>query len=295
MKISAFTFIRNGVITGYPFIESILSLLPLVDEYVVNVGQSDDDTLERIRALAKDHPKIRIIESIWNELMRHKGFVYAQQKMIAQYSCTGDWAFYLEGDEVLHENDLPAIRAAIEKHHADPGIEAIAFDYYHFWGSPEQTLLPPTLYQREVRLIRNTIRSYAPDGLYWLVQHKKKGVRYPYAALANVHIYHYGNARALDKMRERGKRTVKYWGVTYSDSGNPTYGDMDPQALKPFTQSHPAVMSSWIRNEAQQTFSVNTPHKLKPYQFRHRLARRFEALTGVRFPVVNGHFILKKR
>lgn len=293
MKISAFTFIRNGVITGFPFIESIRSLLPLADEYVVNVGRSDDDTLERVRALAKEHPKIRIIESIWNERMQQKGFVYAQQKMIAQYSCTGDWAFYLEGDEVLHENDLPAIRVALEKHHADPEIEALAFDYYHFWGSPDQLVLPPTLYQREVRVIRNTIRSYAPDGLYWLVQHKKKGVRYPYAALVNVPIYHYGNARALARMRERGKRVAKYWGG--DGGGEPSYSDMDPRAFKPFTQSHPAVMSNWIRNEAQQTFSLKSPHKLKSYQFRNRLARRFETLTGVRFPVVNGHFIRKKR
>ena len=128
--ISGFTFIRNGVELGYPFIESIQSILPIVDEFVIAVGKSSDDTLERIQAL--NEPKIRIIETIWNEKMGDRGFVYAQQKMIAQYSCLGDWAFYLEGDELLHENELSTIRATIEAHHHDLNVEAFIFNYLHF-------------------------------------------------------------------------------------------------------------------------------------------------------------------
>ena len=112
MKISGFTFIRNGTLLGYPFIESILSALPICDEFIVAVGDSEDDTLARIQAIGSD--KIRIIQTQWNEKMQDRGFVYAQQKMIAQYNCTGDWAFYLEGDEVLHEDDLPKIKASME-------------------------------------------------------------------------------------------------------------------------------------------------------------------------------------
>ena len=113
MKISGFTFIRNGTLLGYPFIQSILSALPICDEFIVAVGDSEDDTLERIKAIGSE--KIRIISTQWNEKMQDRGFVYAQQKMIAQYNCNGDWAFYLEGDEILHEDDLPKIRAAMEK------------------------------------------------------------------------------------------------------------------------------------------------------------------------------------
>ena len=127
--ISGFTFIRNGVDFGFPFEASIRSLLPLVDEFVIAVGLGHDGTLERIRAL--NDPKIRIIETIWNERMAERGFVYAQQKMIAQYSCTGDWAFYLEGDEVLHEAELEAIRASVDQHHGNAAVEALVFDYLH--------------------------------------------------------------------------------------------------------------------------------------------------------------------
>ena len=116
-SISGFTFIRNGVDLGFPFEASIRSLLPLVDEFVIAVGAGNDDTLARVKAIGD--PKIRIIETRWNERMADRGFVYAQQKMIAQYSCTGVWAFYLEGDEVDHEDDLAVIRPSVNKHKAN--------------------------------------------------------------------------------------------------------------------------------------------------------------------------------
>ena len=112
MKISAFTFIKNGQILGYPFVQSIQSILPIVDEFVINVGESEDNTLALIKSIA--NPKIRIIESLWNHKMQDRGYVYGQQKMIAQFNCSGDWAFYIEGDEVYHEKDLEKIRESME-------------------------------------------------------------------------------------------------------------------------------------------------------------------------------------
>ena len=118
MKVSGFTFLRNGQKLGYPFVASIRSILPLVDEFVIALGPCDDDTETMLRAI--DDPKIRLIPTQWNEKIRSdysvKGFVYGQQKSIALFNCTGDWAFYLEADEVLHENDLAKIRAAMETH-----------------------------------------------------------------------------------------------------------------------------------------------------------------------------------
>ena len=51
MKISGFTFIRNGNEIGYPFVPAIRSLLPLCDEVIVNVPRSTDGTLESVRAI----------------------------------------------------------------------------------------------------------------------------------------------------------------------------------------------------------------------------------------------------
>ena len=118
MKVSGFTFLRNGSILGYPFKESILSVLPIVDEFIVALGPSEDDTEKVLKSIKSD--KLKIIHTQWNEKMTDRGYVYGQQKMIAQFNCTGDWAFYLEADEVVHENDLDKIYNSMKKYKDKP-------------------------------------------------------------------------------------------------------------------------------------------------------------------------------
>ncbi len=276
VSISGFTFLRNAVDLGYPFVESIRSLLPLVDEFVIALGRSSDDTLHRVRALAE--PKIRIIETVWNERMAERGFVYAQQKMIAQYACLGDWAFYLEADEVLHEDDLAAIRENVNRQHANPAVEALVFDYLHFYGSPDWLAVSPAWYRRECRLIRNTIRSYAPDGQYWVVMDRHRRGRPPRAALAQARIFHYGHARPEDAMQRKLDQVSRYW------RGAPPkvdYTRIDARALAPFCGSHPAVMRRWLDGTAQQHFAPANDHRLTTRERKHRLAMRLERWTGL--------------
>ncbi len=275
MKISGFSFIRNGTLLGYPFVESICSALPLCDEFVVAVGDSDDDTLARIQTINSE--KIVIIQTCWNEKMQDRGFVYAQQKMIAQYNCTGDWAFYLEGDEVLHEDDLPKIRAAMENNLNNSEIEALVFDYHHFFGSSDWLATSPAWYRRECRIIRNTIRSWAPDGLYWVVMDKNKKGRYPRAALVNAPIYHYGHVRSIEAMREKNQRVGKYW-----KHDHPLFSgyQIDPQSLSPFTGQHPAIVKTWLANEAEKNFSPNLNHQLTKREKKHRWAMKLERMLN---------------
>ena len=277
-SISGFTFIRNGVELGFPFEASIRSLLPLVDEFVVVVGQSNDDTLARVRAIGS--PKIRIIETIWNERMADRGFVYAQQKMIAQYACTGDWAFYLEGDEVVHEAELANIRASVDQHHANPAVEALVFDYHHFYGTPDFVANSPAWYRRECRLIRNTIRSYAPDGQYWLITSDHKKGRNPQAALANAHIYHYGWVRSNEAMQKKLDQVSKFW-----SHGAPTvrYSNFDAQVLQPFTGTHPELVKPWLESSAEKSFTIDPNYRLSKRERRHRWLMKLEKAFGLDF------------
>ncbi len=276
MKVSAFTFLRNGTLLGYPYLESIQSVLPIVDEFVVNVGFGEDDTAEKIRTI--DNPKVRLIESAWNERMSDRGYVYAQQKMIAQFNCSGDWAFYLEGDEVVHESSLPIIRSAMERHLDNPLVEALVFDYYHFYGCPDYLAVSPGWYRRAPRIIRNSIRSYCPDGLFFVVMdHNKKG-RYPRAALAGAPIYHYGHVRSVASMQEKMRQVSKYWGHT--PPAFPNYGAIDGAAIRQFTGSHPAVVQDWLSREAETRFTPNPDHQLTRREQRHRWMMALERTFG---------------
>ncbi len=275
MKISGFTFLRNGTSLGYPYIESLRSLLMVCDEIVVVVGQSEDDTLEQVKAIGDS--RIRIIETVWNESMRDRGYVYAQQKMIAQFNCTGDWAFYLEGDEIIHEADAPKIRAVMEKYLNDQEVEALVFDYHHFYGCPDMLARSPGWYRRAPRIIRNSIRTWAPDGLFWVVMEKNKKGRYPKAALAGCPIYHYGHVRSSTKMQEKNRQVSRYWNHTPEQHD---YSQIDASILQPFDGEHPIFVQQWLKDCAESSFNADPNYRLSKRDKRHHLLMWIESLVG---------------
>jgi len=276
MKVSGFTFIRNGEMLGYPFIESIQSVLPIVDEFIISVGESKDNTLKKIQAIKST--KIKIIETQWNDAMQDRGFVYAQQKMIAQYNCTGDWAFYLEGDEVLHEKDLDTIYDSMKKHLNNPEVEALYFDYYHFYGRPDQVGIAG--YKRAPRIIRNSIRNYSPDGLFFVVMDQNKKGRYPKAAHAGCHIYHYGHVKKIERNNEKNKQVGQYWGNDNPDEFL-TYSNIDSRELRPFTESHPAIVEKWLKTEAELEFIINPNYKVTSRDKKHRIRFWLDEKLGI--------------
>jgi glycosyltransferase involved in cell wall biosynthesis len=282
MKVSGFTFLRNGQKLGYPFVESIRSILPIVDEFVIALGPSEDDTEKRVREIGD--PKIRIIPTQWNERIQPdysvKGFAYGQQKSIALFNCTGDWAFYLEADEVLHENDLPKIRAAMEKHLGDQRVEALAFDYLHFYGNKNTIAWSPGWYRSEVRIIRNTIPAWSSESLFFnvVVSHKKS--RQPRAAHTGATIFHYGWARSEAQMNLKSASVLKFWNDRTLAAVD--YSQIDSQVLKLFSGTHPRVVQDWLP-KADGIFQADPNYTLTAREKKHRFMLKLEQWFGFRF------------
>ena len=214
MFVSAFTFCRNLVRMDYPFLESIRSVLPLVDEFIVVVGDSEDKTLEQIQAI-KD-PRIKIIETVWDMTLKKDGLIYAQQTNIALEACnpSGDWAFYIQGDEVLHEKDLPGIRTSMEKYKDNRSVLGLMMRYYHFVG--DYWSLDPWAYRRALRIVRpwKVVRSVGDavgfartsDNLY--IGKKEKDLW----RFAEGRVYHYGWVKDPKLLREKVFNQVQwYW------------------------------------------------------------------------------------
>ena len=132
MRISGFTIARNAEKFGYPLLESLRSLLPLVDELVVAVGDSEDKTWDLVHSLQS--PKLKAFRTVWDPTLRAGGQVLSAQTNLAMARCTGDWGFYLQADEVLHEDDLPVIERALVQHRRSP-LEGLRLDYLHFYGT----------------------------------------------------------------------------------------------------------------------------------------------------------------
>src|SRR5580698_6853447 len=282
MKISGFTFLRNGQKLGYPFVGSIRSILPMVDEFIIALRPCEDGTEKMLRDIGD--AKIRIVPTQWNEKIRPdysvKGFVYGQQKTIALANCTGDWAFYLEADEVVHQDDLGKIHGAMTKYLDDERVEALAFDYLHFYGNANTIVWSPAWYRSEVRIIRNTIPVWSSESLYFnvVVDHKKS--RYPRAAHTGATMYHYGWVRSEAQMNLKSATTLKFWQNRANSEVD--YTKIDPEILRPFTGEHPKIMQDWLP-KAEGDFRADPNHQLTAREKKHRRMMKLEKLFGFQF------------
>lgn len=162
MKISAFTYVRNGLQLDYPFVESIQSILPVVDEFIVVIGDSVDGTREAVEAL--NDSRIKIIDTVWDDTIRTGGRIFALQANIGldNVSKDADWIFHLQADEVIHEKDFPVIKEAMQQYLSQPEVEGLLFDFINFFGDYEHYAPSRRYHQKEIRIIRNNphFRSY---------------------------------------------------------------------------------------------------------------------------------------
>jgi glycosyltransferase involved in cell wall biosynthesis len=244
MKVSGFTFVRNGVKYDYPFLESISSLLPICDEVVVAVGQSEDDTLERIKSIQSS--KIRILETVWDETNRNGGTILSQQTNLALDQITSDWAVYLQADELLHEKDYPAMIEAMKRYKESKEVEGLLFNYNHFYGSYQYIGNSRRWYRREIRVVRPTIgvRSWG-DAQGFRINGKKLHVKFVDAA-----IYHYGWVKSPEIQQLKQKTFNKFWHpdewVDRHVGAASEYNYKQGGKLKIFDGTHPAIMNKRV-------------------------------------------------
>ncbi|TSA25223.1 MAG: glycosyltransferase family 2 protein [Bacteroidetes bacterium] len=279
MKISGFTFIRNAIRYDYPVEESIRSILPLCDEVMVAVGNSNDGTRELVASI--DPGRIRIIDTVWDESLRKDGKVLAAEtnKALAAVSPDTDWAFYIQADEVVHEAYLEQIRQSMERWKEDAEVEGFLFNYLHFWGSYDWIGNSRKWYRREVRIIRPGIgiTSYKDAQGFRRDRYKVR------VKPLDAWIYHYGWVKPPVAQQSKQKAFHKYWHDEdwihrhVSDSAEFDYSDIS--SLARFTGTHPVVMNPRI---ARQNWTFEPKPKSIPLNLRHQFLDRLESLTGWR-------------
>jgi hypothetical protein len=208
MKVSGFTFIKNALTYDYPVVEAIQSILPICDEVVVAVGKSDDNTLQLIDSI--DKSKVRIIETEWDESQRKGGKVLALEtdKAFAAIAEDSDWAFYIQGDEAVHEKYLDPIYEGMNKYKENKRVDGLLFKYLHFYGSYDYVGDSSKWYSNEIRVIRNDKSIYS--------FRDAQGFRKGNEELLKVKpldacIYHYGWVKEPAAMQRKQENFNKYW------------------------------------------------------------------------------------
>ncbi|MDT8435675.1 MAG: glycosyltransferase [Gemmatimonadota bacterium] len=284
--VSGISIVRNATLLDYPVEAALRSVLPLCDELLVNVGDSRDDTLERVRALAD--PRIRILERDWGEERGRTTAVHSQETNRALDLCAHDWALYIQADEVLHEDDLPAVRTALAGAARRPDVEGLVFDYLHFYGSPGWVVRGRRWYRREVRLLRRSSGARSRAGAQgFRVPPRERPVR---AVSSGARVFHYGYAKSLRALRERRRLWARYQGADEEAWGQWEFERLP--GLRPFDGTHPGAARDWIESRHWPFRPEDCPRPRWTLRgVRSRLSDAIERLSGRR-PLEHRNYVL---
>ncbi|MEI7589511.1 MAG: glycosyltransferase family 2 protein [Chitinophagia bacterium] len=279
MKIAGFTIIKNAVVNDFPIVEAIKSILPVVDEMIVLIGDSTDETIALIESIGD--PKIKIHHSIWDKNLRKGGAVLADEtnKAFQLISDQYTWAFYIQGDEVIHEKYHPSIRAACEQYAFDSEVQGLLFTYKHFYGTYDYVGDSRKWYAHEIRIIRNNkIISAYRDAQGFRIGKSKLPV-----ARVDATVYHYGWVKSPEQMRKKQKESSVFWNdddQMEKIKSSPDYYDFSGfDSLEKFTGTHPKVMLDRI---VRKNWAIDLDVSKKKFSFKNKVLYYFEKLTGIR-------------
>jgi hypothetical protein len=280
MKITGVTIIKDAIKNDYPIVEAITSILPLVDEMVVSIGQSDDGTEDLIKSI--NSKKIKIFYSQWDLSLRKGGVVLAVEtnKALLHVSNDTDWVFYIQGDEVVHEKYHENILTAAKKYLNNPKVLGLLFDFVHFYATYNYVGDSRRWYNKEVRIIRHNknIQAYK-DAQGFRLNNKKIEVKQIDAC-----INHYGWVKSPAQMIAKQKNVSQFWNEDTDEWRNylkieDLYNFNDFDSLVKFTGTHPVVMEKRVK--AQQ-WTLDIDISKKKFTLKEKLLYWFEKKTGIR-------------
>jgi len=248
MKVVGFSFIRNAVKFQYPIVEAVRSILPICDEVIVAVGKSEDNTRELVAAI---DPKVKIVDTTWDESSRKDGRVLAEEtdKAFQAIGLDADWCVYIQGDEVMHEDGHAEAMEAMKKWKDDKEVDGLLFNYIHFFGSYDYIGAEGHWFRNEIRIIKNDKRIWS----YRDAQGFRKGENQKLQLKPlNAIIHHYGWVQNPKTMKAKFVVKDKIYNNKEGDEDNIAVADDFPflliKALHRFSGTHPEVMKDRVEN-----------------------------------------------
>ncbi|MCP4704438.1 MAG: hypothetical protein GY865_07490, partial [candidate division Zixibacteria bacterium] len=237
---------------------------------------------------------IKIFDRPWDKKLFIDGHIFRDETTFALNQCKGDWCFYLQADEVVHENDLDFIVELCNRYLDDSEIEGLLFNYRHFWGDYDHYLYHHGWYQKEIRLVRNNIgvESFSDAQSF-----KVKGTRKLNVVQTPAYIYHYGWVRPPQLMVEKKEeQDSMHHGA--KDDNDPkkiktkNIYDYGPLGRLPvFDGTHPKVMNQLLKEISwKQHLDYGTKLNLsRPLNKHEKLKYRF--FTYIEQKLNRGHHL----
>ncbi len=131
-----------------------------------------------------------------------------------------------------------------------------------------------------MRILRNTIPAWGPEGLFFIVMDVHRHGRYPRAAHTGATVYHYGWARSEAQMNLKAVAVEKFWRAQTPKEKK--FSQIDAATLKPFTGTHPKAIQDWLP-KARGIFQADPNYRLSKRDKKHRWMLKLERWFGFRF------------
>ncbi|NQY67369.1 MAG: hypothetical protein HRT72_06560, partial [Flavobacteriales bacterium] len=204
--------------------------------------------------------KIKIIDTVWDITKYTRGTENAHQTDLAKEACSGDWLFYIQADEVLHEKYLDEIVNKCNTYLDDDRVEGFLFKYVHFWGDYNHFQNSHGWYPKEIRIIKNrddihsweSAQSFRRIPEFDGIDYRQQEGTYKLNVIElDAKVFHYGWVRPPEYMQSKQKSLdTIHKGKTKVDSiyqDRESEFDYGPLRLaQTFNGSHPKVMEDWI-------------------------------------------------
>ena len=274
MRVVGITIARDAERLDYPLPQAIESILPVVDEMIVNVGRSQDQTAELIARFFQGRP-VRVLERDWD--VAAGAAVLAHETQLALEMADSDWVVYIQADEVLHESGVKGLRESMAQCVGDDGVEGLLVNFVHHYGTPDRVATARRWYRSEVRVVRPKagVLSFEEAQGFRVGESKRRVRCRPTAAV----YHHYGWARPAAALKAKlqiddllyGRKRVR---------GGPIILPWE-YGLRRFQGTHPYVMRDWIATR-RGTFAPLGERRWNLEQVRYVASELIERLSGVR-------------
>ena len=291
MFVSGFSIIRNALKFDYPIKEAILSILPICDEFIISVGNSEDETLDYIKTIKSD--KLKIVESVWDDNLREGGRVLAIEtnKAFNQINKNSDWAFYIQADEILHESYLDKISNVMIENLNNEKVDGILFNYKHFYGSYDYIGESNRWYRKEIRVIRNKKNIYSYGDAQGFRKDNNKTLN---VIGSGCEIYHYGWVKHPKNQQEKQLNFNKMWhSDEWVDNNIVKVDEFDYtkiDSLELFKGSHPLVMQERIK---MLNWKFEHDISIKKYSNKEKIQRIIEKIFKTRIGEYKNYNLIK--
>lgn len=130
--LSGYTTVLNAKSQGFPYLQSIRSMLGFCSQVVVVDGESNDGTWEELQEQFSGDHRVTLMQREWDS---SEPGMDGMQKAYARAMCVGQLLWQQDADEVVHESDYVKVKKLTRRFPTD--VDVLHLPVIELWGDDQ--------------------------------------------------------------------------------------------------------------------------------------------------------------